>query len=108
MEQQLVEGFRLSPQQERLWRLQKGSSAFRAGCSVLIEGRLDSSALREALWRVVNRHEILRTAFRLLPGMDAPLQVIVDEAVCAADEIDLSSVPGDEQERLVALCVREE
>ena len=75
-----IQGFRLSPQQERLWRL-TGGTAGRAACAVLLRGGLDLDALRHALERVVARHEILRTSFLLLPGMAIPLQVISEEAI---------------------------
>ncbi len=75
-----IEGFRLSSQQERLWRLSGGISG-RAACAVSLRGTLDLDTLRHALARVVARHEILRTSFLLLPGMAMPLQVISEEAV---------------------------
>lgn len=73
-----IKGFRLSPQQKHLWKLQRetGNAAYRADCAVLIEGVLDLSILKAALHDVVARHEILRTSFRSLPGMTIPLQVI--------------------------------
>jgi amino acid adenylation domain-containing protein len=78
--QQSIEGFRLSPQQERLWRAAGGQDgpAWHARVSVEITGELDRGALDRALAAVVERHEILRTAFRTLPGMSAPLQVVTD------------------------------
>ena len=71
-------GFRLSPQQRRLWSLQGGEEMgpYRAECTVLLEGDLDLSALREALALLAARHEILRTAYHRLPAVQEPLQVI--------------------------------
>lgn len=77
---ELLEGYQLSPQQERLWLLQQDCSAFRAQCVVMLEGRLDATALDDALQTVVERHEILRTVFCGLPEMKKPVQVIVDPA----------------------------
>jgi amino acid adenylation domain-containing protein len=73
-----VQGFRLSPQQRRLWALQQkaGEEPFRARCAVLITGPLDPAALERALWAVVAQHEILRTTFQRLPGMKTPVQVV--------------------------------
>ncbi|MEO8191051.1 MAG: condensation domain-containing protein, partial [Acidobacteriota bacterium] len=73
-----IEGFRLSPQQARLWSLQEkdGSGSYRARAVVAIDGRVDPDRLRLAIVKVAGRHEILRTTFRGLPGMSAPLQVI--------------------------------
>ena len=68
-----VVGYRLSPQQERLWSLQ-GDQPFRAQCAVALSGPLDRQRLRAALADTVERHPILRTAFRHLPGISAPLR----------------------------------
>src|SRR6266496_4377929 len=78
MTAETVEGFRLSPQQSRLWSLQErdGAGAYRARCVVTIDGVVDSLRLRAALEKVASRHEILRTTFRLLPSMGTPLQVV--------------------------------
>ncbi len=76
-----ITGFRLSPQQHRLWSLQQGARQlpFAAQSAVCIAGPLQPSQLRDALLQVVQCHEILRTRFPCLPGMQVPLQVI-DEA----------------------------
>ncbi len=73
-----MEGFRLSPQQRRLWRSGGQHPAYRARGAVLVEGTLDVEALRRALDDVVERNEILRTTFQLPPGLSVPLQVIRD------------------------------
>ncbi len=78
MSTEIIEGFRLSPQQEHLWLLQQegGRATYRAQCAISIEGKLDTDRLRNALGDVVQRHEILRTTFKYLPEMTVPLQVI--------------------------------
>src|SRR3712207_8491337 len=50
--------------------LQRDTPAYRSQCAILIEGSLNEAALREALRRVIDRHEILRTAFHSRPGLD--------------------------------------
>ncbi|HSU82078.1 MAG TPA: hypothetical protein VLR69_06630, partial [Thermoanaerobaculia bacterium] len=69
-----IEGFRLSPQQEHLWRLlrEPGATPYRIVCEIHVLGRLDALALGVALQEVVARLEILRTSFRRLPGMALP------------------------------------
>jgi amino acid adenylation domain-containing protein len=68
-----VQGFRLSPQQRRIWSLLPyGAFETRA---VL---RTDDD-VRDALWRLAARHEILRTTFHEVPGAVYPLQVIDEE-----------------------------
>jgi amino acid adenylation domain-containing protein/FkbM family methyltransferase len=71
-------GFRLSPQQRRLWAegQRHGSDWQRVLATVVIEGDLDRDALRAAIADVVGQHEILRTRFHTLPGAAFPLQVV--------------------------------
>ncbi len=78
MQQATIEGFRLSPQQSHLWRLQPDAGAvpYRAHCTVCIDGPLDIARLQAALAQLVERHELLRTTFQRLPAMEVPLQVI--------------------------------
>ena len=70
--------FRLSPQQERLWRLGPGVP-YAAGCLVRLSGPCDRAALGRALAALVARHEILRTAFPPVSGLHLPLQSIAAE-----------------------------
>ncbi|HKX32479.1 MAG TPA: condensation domain-containing protein, partial [Blastocatellia bacterium] len=87
----VVEGYQLSPQQRRIWMLQQvnGGRAYRAQCAILLNGPLDVATLKAAVSEVVNRHEILRTGFHLLPGMTVPLQVIESDRDAEFREIDL-------------------
>ncbi|HEY6324301.1 MAG TPA: condensation domain-containing protein, partial [Thermoanaerobaculia bacterium] len=74
---QAIEGYELSPQQRRLWRLAGGGTgAYRARAEVVLRGALDPRRLAAALARVVERHEILRTAWESLAGLPLPVQVI--------------------------------
>ncbi len=74
MSREILEGFELSPQQRSLWRAQDGGPAWLARAVVGIQGELDPLDLRRAVEKVVERHEILRTTYCRLPGMDLPLQ----------------------------------
>src|SRR5215217_5457743 len=77
----IVEGFRLSPQQRRLWKLQDATPGVRVFSSqlvLLLEGELRSDALRQALEKVCARHESLRMIFRRLPGVVMPVQSLED------------------------------
>ena len=72
-----IVGFRLSPQQQRLWELlPSGAAPDVAAAALRLEGELDPEALKAAFGRIVERHEILRTTFRRIAGMDLPLQVV--------------------------------
>lgn len=79
-QKKIIKGFRISPQQKHLWLLQQGETTlpYRVQCTVQIEGNFDRKVFETALENVLNRHEILRTTFRCLPGMDIPLQIIND------------------------------
>ncbi|MBW4609138.1 MAG: amino acid adenylation domain-containing protein [Hassallia sp. WJT32-NPBG1] len=73
---QQIQGFQLSPQQKRLWLLQKNSSAYRAICAIVIEGSLQIDILKIALEKLVNKYEILRTSFYKPRGIKIPIQVV--------------------------------
>ncbi|WP_017653098.1 non-ribosomal peptide synthetase [Fortiea contorta] len=71
-----IQGFQLSPQQQRLWLLQQDNAVYRAFCAITIQGNLRINVLRQALQKVVDRNEILRTKFYRLQGTTVPSQVI--------------------------------
>jgi amino acid adenylation domain-containing protein/thioester reductase-like protein/non-ribosomal peptide synthase protein (TIGR01720 family) len=109
MLKEVVEGYRLSPQQRHLWSLQQRdhSLPYRVQCAVLIKGDLNTNILKAALKKVVNRHEILRTTFRCLPGMTIPFQVITDISTLSVDYRDLSSLPLQEQDAKIEALFNE-
>jgi amino acid adenylation domain-containing protein len=97
MQPQPTAGYRLSPQQARLWRNQQNNPAFRSQCALLIQGRLEADTVRDAIRKVVDRHEVLRTAFRNRAGMKLPLQVIHPETHHDWGFVDLSGDGADRQ-----------
>lgn len=99
MQQEMIEGFRLSPQQKRLWLLQQEAQnqPYRSQSVVRIEGNLNIERLKVALQQVIDRHEILRTNFQCLPGMTLPLQVITDGSLPSIGQQDLSHLIPSEQ-----------
>ncbi len=109
MEQEAIEGYRLSPQQEYLWRLcQQHPDAYRTQCALRFEGELDQNLLREVLAQVVEQHEILRTGFRSIPGMNLPLQVILEQGTWSWREVDLHELAEQEQASQLAALERSE
>ncbi|HSL55644.1 MAG TPA: condensation domain-containing protein, partial [Pyrinomonadaceae bacterium] len=90
MENKVIEGFCLSPQQQRLWQLSKqdGAERYCARCAFMLDGDLDVHTLQRAFEDVVARHEIFRTRLETFPGMRLPLQVI-DEDVNVAIDMEL-------------------
>jgi amino acid adenylation domain-containing protein len=105
-QQEIIEGFRVSPQQKHLWLLQQEEPRrpYCAQCAVLIEGNLDTKILAAALRNVFDRHEILRTTFICLPGMSLPVQVISGGSIPSIDGHDLTGWgAGEQRARIEAL-----
>lgn len=100
MQKQITEGFQLSPQQRHLWSLcgRDGATVYRSQCVVRIEGRLHKRFLHEAIAKMVQGHEILRTSFRCLPDVELPLQVINPTPPSALVEVDLNLLAPEEYE----------
>ncbi len=107
MQQEIINGFRLSPHQQRLWLIQQGSQAYRAQCALLLEGDLKTEILKAALHKIVRQYEILRTTFQSLPGMKVPVQVIADDGEPLLYYIDLSDLGSQEQEAKIEELFRE-
>ncbi len=88
-----VEGVRLSPQQRRLWRLQDGPRQVRLEADLNGPlGPAEKEALLAAFDRAVARHDILRTTFRVIPGMRTPVQDVGEESRL---EVELEPVGPD-------------
>ncbi len=107
MSEVAIEGYRLSPQQRRLWGALGGESAERESAQVALSvAGADSGRLRRALEEVCRRHEALRTGFGRLAGMRHPLQVIGDEPVVRWREAgrvgDLKALMREERKRASA------
>ncbi|HZE23090.1 MAG TPA: condensation domain-containing protein, partial [Blattabacteriaceae bacterium] len=72
------ENLPLSYAQQGLWflaQMEGGSQAYHVPLGLRLSGRLDVAALRQALDRIVARHEVLRTVFEMADGQ--PVQRIV-------------------------------
>ena len=108
-QQEVIEGFRLSPQQKHLWLLQQEDPGrpYCTQCAVLIEGNLDPKILAAALRNVFARHEILRTTFVCLPGMSIPVQVISDGNLPSLDCYDLTGWGAAQQEARIEALFQE-
>jgi amino acid adenylation domain-containing protein len=91
--------FPLSPQQERMWELERRPGADlppRAACLVDVRGRLDAERLVSALRDVVDRHEILRTRFSISPIFARPQQEVLATGLAAVtiESVDLGGDTG--------------
>src|ERR1051326_8798316 len=104
MKEMAIEGFRLSPQQRRLWLLQREEQQpYQTQCVVFLKGELDTQVLKTALTKVTERHEILRTNFRCLPGMSLPLQVVGEDPSDSPLQVSLIKLGVDEHELVLSL-----
>lgn len=103
MQNETIDGFRLSPQQERLWSFHPGDGdiPYRAQCTVLIEGNLDAGRLEGVFASVVERNEILRTSFHCLEGLSLPVQVVSEDSRVILEEHDLIGLDPQAQEALI-------
>ncbi|HEV2145782.1 MAG TPA: condensation domain-containing protein, partial [Longimicrobiaceae bacterium] len=100
--------FRLSPQQRRAWALQAAQArpVHHAACVLVLEGALAEGVLRRAVERVAERHEILRTLFRPLPGTRMPVQTIQEGLPPAWTCLDGEGPPPDDAGAAGALLSR--
>ncbi|HEX7273273.1 MAG TPA: amino acid adenylation domain-containing protein [Casimicrobiaceae bacterium] len=85
--------------QQQLWLLDQllpNGSVYNVSSHVRLNGRLDVDALRQALQKLVQRHEVLRTRFDVRNGL--PVQLIAPEGDLALKVDDLSTLPAPERE----------
>ncbi len=103
MQTEVIEGFRLSPQQKRLWSLHQAdrSLPYHVQCAISIEGSLDTRILKAALQKIFARQEILRTSFHCVNGATAPLQIVGVGGMPSIDEYDLSGYDPPRQEAAI-------
>ena len=104
-----IQGFRLSPQQKHIWLLHqiKSCQSYCILGEILITGHLDLEALKKALQAVVDKYEILRTAFQNLPGMILPLQVITEQQKVLIHERRLNNLTQTAHKSAIKLLSQE-
>jgi acyl carrier protein len=91
----------LSYSQLRLWlaeQIDPGTSLYNIGRAYRLKGMLDFPTLERTLQRIVERHEILRTTYRL---EDMPVQEIQPELQIPIPRHDLAHLPASERDRVV-------
>jgi len=84
---------RLSFSQERVWfleQLQPGSSVHNIPAAFRLPGPLNILALEQSINKIVERHEVLRTTFRVRDGQ--PVQVIAPSLTVELPLLDLREV----------------
>ncbi|HET7866512.1 MAG TPA: amino acid adenylation domain-containing protein, partial [Burkholderiaceae bacterium] len=101
----------LSFAQERLWFLDRfdpaAGAAYHIPAALQLEGRLDRQALRRALDRTLERHEVLRTRFASIDG-EAVQLIDPPGGGFHLQEHDLSGLPAAQQADAVARLSAEE
>lgn len=103
----IVEGFRLSPPQRRLWHLSRSAGLpLMAQCIASIAGTLDVERLAYAVARIAARYEILRTRFGVLNGIAVPVQIVEGNGPCLERVTDLSG-RDDERQQSELHCLLE-
>jgi len=87
----------LSFAQQRLWFLAQmggASGAYHIPCGWKIRGPLDAAALRKALNRIVERHDILRTTFVAVDGK--PMQCVAPPTANAMPLVEQEAASSEE------------
>lgn len=107
VQERVINGFRLSPQQKRVWSLQQDSLAYCVQAAILLEGNLEKDILKLALEQVISRQDILRTHFLKPTGVKTPVQVINEKNSLFWQEIDLSDRDSQAQFNQVESLFRE-
>ncbi|MFF4776941.1 condensation domain-containing protein [Microtetraspora fusca] len=89
----------LSPGQERLWFLSRfapGDTGYHTPWCVRLRGPLDPDALGAAFTRIAERHEVLRTRFRMVA--DTPAQIVLPPSPVPVERIAIPGVPEDPEQ----------
>jgi amino acid adenylation domain-containing protein/thioester reductase-like protein len=107
VQERVINGFRLSPQQKRVWSLQEDSLAYCVQAAILLEGNLKKDTLKLALEQVISRQDILRTHFLKPIGVKTPVQVINEKVSLFWQEIDLSHPDSQAQFNQVESLLQE-
>jgi amino acid adenylation domain-containing protein len=96
-----VDSFQASPQQEQIWTTEPDGPAARVQVEVAIDGRIEASAVADALRLAVGRHESLRTTFSRQAGLRVPPQTVNESLEPLIETLDLSAAgPEERAERL--------
>ena len=95
--------------QQRLWfmdQLEPGNTAFNITLAIAIKGHLDTGALQQALDRIFQRHEVLRTRFRMESGV--PVPVTADSVSVPIEFHDLLRLATADRRRELEVVLRKE
>jgi amino acid adenylation domain-containing protein len=97
MQPSVIEGYRLSPQQKRLWNLHEQGTILSNCLVIRMKGAVCQKTLHFSLKNLVGSHEIFRTNFRKLEELVYPVQVIHTGDFMNWTVLDLSDLNEDQQ-----------
>ncbi len=98
----------LSFAQERLWfldQLHPENALYNVPTAIRIHGDLNCKALKRSLETIIQRHEVLRTTYRLFN--EAPVQEVHDSFELNLPLVDMTASGAAEREREVQLQMKE-
>ncbi|HEX3153675.1 MAG TPA: amino acid adenylation domain-containing protein [Candidatus Angelobacter sp.] len=101
MSESSVRGYRLSPQQRHVWRLQEQEKSrwrYETRGEIRIQGEVDLKRLKVSLSRIIEKNEILRSTFVSVPGLAVPLQGVHATAEPFWSEYDLRGIGESEKQ----------
>jgi amino acid adenylation domain-containing protein/non-ribosomal peptide synthase protein (TIGR01720 family) len=91
----------LSYQQQRLWlidKIERGTARYNMPWALRFDGTLDANAMGRALSAILNRHQVLRTVYKL-DDRGESIQVVRDAVELPLPVVDLCHLAGEEQEQ---------
>ncbi|MDY7093376.1 MAG: amino acid adenylation domain-containing protein [Acidobacteriota bacterium] len=103
-----LEGFRLSPQQERLWGLQDCNTGYGAVLVLELDTGVEPRRMARALRSSVRRHDVLRTAFAGTGEGEMPLQVVTEEDAVLWQVLDVRRLGEGRQREVLRHLVQRE
>ena len=95
--------------QQRLWflhQLEPESAFYNVPSAVRVQGGVDAALLEQAIHRIVQRHETLRTRFDTVDGN--PVAVVESDYRLQLEEVDLTGLSGERQENEVQRIIEAE
>ncbi|MBU2346701.1 MAG: amino acid adenylation domain-containing protein [Gammaproteobacteria bacterium] len=104
-----IENVELSFSQQRLWlldRLNQGSAEYNMPAAFRVDGEFDVSHAEQAITRIIQRHEILRTVY--LAADNGALQRVRQHFGFSIQRYDLTSVAEDEKQQQLQLLIEED
>jgi amino acid adenylation domain-containing protein/non-ribosomal peptide synthase protein (TIGR01720 family) len=99
VQRSVVEGFRLSPQQQQTMQSmeERPGQPHRTVLAIEVEADLDFQDIKNAFMTVAGQHEVLRTYFKKLPGTTVPFQIVKMEVEAQVEAQDLRSCASQER-----------